>query len=165
MFRFDVSSITTKELMAFNKAEASAEVEAISIYMAKFCIEAGESDPNNPDTFAEADFGTYMEALAALRETFDNAVARIETGDLAVAADFRHVKAKEVGKRFLQPMKSGDFQAIANFLAEVVTECPKDWGKSDVSDTYMKLPYFSAFSPLCRQILQESRAPKKSPRK
>lgn len=162
-FTFDVSKLTVAELQDWNRFNQIGDVEAMALILARTCTEcpAELGNPQDAATFADADYDTFLIAANAFQDATQKAAKDAKTGEFDIEAAFHHIKAKDVGNRLLQPMAIGNSVAVIEFFVEVIKTCPKTWGKPDQKETYLKLPYYSTFLPLMRQVSELARSPKK----
>jgi hypothetical protein len=162
--KFDVSKITAQEIGEFLTANNRGQIEDVAVALAQCCTSCPKEwgKPHDFETFADLDTEDYVEVVIAFTEAGRKAQESIQ---FDVEYNLRGVKAREFGSKFLQPVQRGDIAAVSGFFASVITKCPEAWGAPGDVQTYLHLPYYTAFLPLANQIIREVNSPKKSKRR
>jgi hypothetical protein len=161
--KFDVMKLTVQQLIDYNRHYADGNVDEVSKVLAQVCQECPEAwgKPDDPETFAGLIYSDYAEAVEACGQATQAASKAVTAGEFEITCNLREIKARDFGKRFIQPSNRGDSITMAKFMSEVITKCPKDWGKSNDPETYLNLPYYAVFVPLSHQLTAGARNPKK----
>lgn len=68
--------------------------------------------------------------------------------------DVSKVTARDM-QGFFKATSGNDNETLSAFFAKVVTECPPEWGKPNSAETYLNLPYFTAFKGVLEAFVKE----------
>jgi hypothetical protein len=153
---FDISEMTVRDGMAFQRALRSWDVPEIAALLARFATSCPWGDPNDPETWANLPFfSEFKGAISAFQQALEMERTRGRSEKYPeVGFDLERITAIEFG-RFVKGTQENDIGATIDLWSKCVTRC--EWGDPPDKQMWMRLRLCYEYQYVSERFLEEGK--------
>lgn len=150
---FDLTTATARQVQAtkampnIRKGRLGATVKLFPLIVTKCPAEWGAAD--DEATYAKL---PLLDVIKPLFKAYNDQAKGVATPLSAVSFDLSQITPPEFDS-MIDSADANNFSELANMLAKLVKACPGISGDLHDPDTYLDLPYYSHFLPLCNKMV------------